>query len=48
MICPVTRDERLEEGGGLLGDVNLGDFSVEAIDKVFRNSELTEKEVQKL
>lgn len=47
MICSVTRDERLEKGGGLLGDVNLGDFSVEAIEKVFRNSELTEKEVQK-
>lgn len=47
MICSVTRDERLEEGGGLLGDANLGDLSVEAIDKGFRNRELAEKEVQK-
>lgn len=29
----------------MVGDVNLGDFGIETIDKVFRITELCEKEV---
>lgn len=38
MICQVTRDERAGESKGLVEDVDLGVFSMEAIEKVFRIS----------
>ena len=47
VIRQVTGEEGLEEAGGLVGDVSLGAFCVEEVDKAFINSQLTEKEVQK-
>ena len=47
LICQVSRDKRAGEGEGLVGDINLGVFSREAIDEVFGIHELAEKGVQK-
>lgn len=47
VICQVSKDDRAGEGEGLVGDVNLGVFSREAVDKVFGIHELAEKGVQK-
>ena len=47
VIRQVTGEEGLEEAAGLVGDVSLGAFCVEEVDKAFRNSQLTEEEVQK-
>lgn len=47
VIHQVSGDEGAGQGEGLVGDINLGVFSREAIDKVFGIYELTEKGVQK-